>query len=249
MKRHKRLLAAVTLFVSGSIGKSDTLSPEAVRIGMLAVDLSVYEGSQNGLSANTWQDIAAFFGDLQRIDVEIEGGRRFTEIYSLIPMEEGKKFPEGTLICVRYEPAAWPAVWSDDPTKKEKNAGDLNREKPIRYLVYKNQRGDILSTWWYEEKIQAMLAQTGLRIPPPTPYYPSPHTPPGENSTTTSSLAVPVVAAETAPAVAPATVPKPAAVPVAPPTKSSNPLWWIVGAIAGLVAVVWFVARKKKPRA
>jgi hypothetical protein len=37
--------------------------------------------------------------------------------------------------------------------------------------------------------------------------------------------------------------------PVAPPAKSSNPLWWIVGAIAALVAVVWVVARKKKPRA
>lgn len=37
--------------------------------------------------------------------------------------------------------------------------------------------------------------------------------------------------------------------PVAPtPAKSSNPLWWIVGAIAALVAVV-LVVRRKKPKA
>jgi hypothetical protein len=41
---------------------------------------------------------------------------------------------------------------------------------------------------------------------------------------------------------------KPVSAPPALPTKSANFLWWIVGAIAALVAVVLVVARKKKPR-
>lgn len=41
----------------------------------------------------------------------------------------------------------------------------------------------------------------------------------------------------------------PAAVITSSPAKSTNPLWWIVGAIAAFVALVFIVARKKKPRA
>jgi hypothetical protein len=51
------------------------------------------------------------------------------------------------------------------------------------------------------------------------------------------------------PPVAPPPVVKVPAPVALPPAKSTNPLWWIVGAIAALVAVVWFVARKKKPQA
>jgi hypothetical protein len=247
----KMFKCIVFIFINGFIGfaKADRLPVEAIHIRGVAADLSVYESSYNGLPANTWQDIVAFFGDLQRIDVEIENGKRFTEIYSLVPAEEGKKFPEGTLICVRYEPAAWPAMWSDDPKKKEKDAGDLNREKPIRYLVYKNQRGDILSTWWYEEKIQAMLAKTGLTIPPPTPYHPPSPMPPGEKPAAPSTSAAPLVASQTAPVVAPAATPTPTTALVAPPpAKSSKLIWWIVCAIAALAAVV-LTGRRKKPKA
>jgi hypothetical protein len=34
-----------------------------------------------------------------------------------------------------------------------------------------------------------------------------------------------------------------------PPSKSFNPLWWIVAALAALVAVAWVTVRKKKPKA
>lgn len=46
------------------------------------------------------------------------------------------------------------------------------REQPIRYLVYRTESGDIRTDWWYEADVEAMLAETGIRVPEPTPYRP-----------------------------------------------------------------------------
>jgi hypothetical protein len=222
------------------------MTPEGVKIGILATDLKALEILRAGKPLDTWADLASVYdGDLTRIEISQVKGEGFTELYSLVPLHEGLKFPEGILICIRFKPTAWPSVWSDDLNKKEKDEGDLNREKPIRYLVYKNQRGDILSTWWYEEKIQAMLAKTGLTIPPPTPYYPPTHTPPGEKQVDPSLPVTSVATMKASPSVTHMASSAPA--PVAPPpTKSANPVWWIIGVIAVLTAVL-VLARKKKP--
>jgi hypothetical protein len=244
MKISECLIYIAILTGFGSLGKTDTLPVEAAHIAGVAADLSVYQACHNGEQPNSWQDIATFFGDLNRIDVKTDNGRKFTELYSLVPLSEGSKFTDGTLICVRYEPAKWPSVWSDDPKKEVKDEGDLNRERPIRYLVYKNQRGDILSTWWYEEKIQAMLAKTGLTIPPPTPYYPPTHTPPGEKQVDPSLPMTSVATTKALPSVTPTVTPRPAS--VAPQSgKTPNSFQWIISAVIALAAVL-FIARRKK---
>lgn len=168
-----------------------------------------------------------------------------TEAFSIVPLHERYRFPLGNIIIVQSKAMEWPDTWKTiDPENPGKYLAHPKHQE-IRFFIYEKD-DKFIAERWYETKFQAMLAETGLTIPPPTPYYPPPPTPPGEKPAATSSPAVPVIAAETAPAVAPATVPTPSPPPVAPPpAKSPNRLWWIAGAIAVLVALGLIVARRK----
>jgi hypothetical protein len=101
---------------------------------------------------------------------------------------------------------------------------------------------------WWELNRAALLANQfeQVRVPTATPAVIPAEEPPPKPAAPPASIKPPP---EPAPAVVSMAVPTPPPAPVAPPlAKSSNPLWWIVGTVAALAAVV-FVARRKKPKA
>jgi hypothetical protein len=213
----------------------------------IAVSLGVYRRHLSNEPVTSWAQISKVSPGLIGLNVNFPSGS-VTEFFSFVPLDQRDRFPLGNLILVQSKPMPWPDEWK---TEDHENPGQYLEHKShqdIRFLIYEKD-GKFIAERWYETKFQTMLAETGLTVPPPTPYYPPPPTPPGEKPAAMSSPAVPVIAAETAPAVAPATIPTPTPAPVAPPpAKSPNRLWWITGALAVLVAFGLVMACQKNRR-
>ncbi|MCX6937107.1 MAG: hypothetical protein NTU80_04305 [Verrucomicrobia bacterium] len=192
----------------------------------------------------TWEQLAQVDPYLTSTNLYFRANKAW-EVFTFIPIADRGKFPEGNLILVQVESMPWPNEWKKpDPNHKGKYLQHASH-LPIRLLVYKSA-GELRAEYWPESKFQAMLAETGLTIPPPSPYHLLPANLPGEKPAATSSPAVPVIATETAPALAPSATPTPTTAQVAPPSaKSSSIIWWIIGAIAALAAVVLTLRRKK----
>lgn len=211
----------------------------------LAVSLGVYQRHVSNAPLDSWQQLASVAPGFYGLN-SMTNGRSVTEIFSIVGQRDRSKFPKGYLIFAQSAAMPWPEDWKTEDPEKPGQYLEHRSHQDIRFLVYEID-GKFIAERWYETKFQAMLAATGLTIPPPTPYYPPPPPPPGEKPAAPSTSAAPVVASPTAPTVAPAATTMPAPV-TPPPAKSTNPLWWIVAAIAALVAVM-LVVRRKKPKA
>ena len=214
----------------------------------LATSLGVYKRHITTQPLETWEQLALVSPGFYGLNAMLDS-RSVTEIFSIVPLDKRNRFPLGNLIFVQSKAMNWPDIWkTKDPKNPDKYLNN-NGHQEIRFFIYE-KGGKYVAERWYETKFQAMLAETGLTIPPPTPYYPPPPTPPGEKPAAPSAQATPVVASETSPDAAPSSKPTPTTAQVTPPSaKSSNPLWWIVSAIAALAALVFLATRKKKPRA
>ncbi len=213
----------------------------------LAVSLGVYKRHVSIAPLNSWQQLASVAPGFYGLNA-MTSGQSVTEIFSIIGQSERGKFPSGNLIFAQSAAMPWPDAWKTEDREKPGEYLPHRSHQDIRFLVYEKD-GKFIAERWYETKFQAMLAETGLTIPPPTPYYPPPPTPPGEKPAAPSTLAAPIATTQSAPAAAHLATPTPATAPATPPAKSSNLLWWIVGAIAALAAVLFLATRKKKPRA
>jgi hypothetical protein len=192
----------------------------------------------------SWEQLEQVDRGLYGINAALRTGS-VTEFFSFVPLDQRPRFPLGDLILVQSTAMPWPDAWKTEDREKPGDYLPHRSHQEIRFFIYEKD-GKFIADRWYETKFQAMLAETGLTVPPPTPYYPPPPTPPGENPTRASPPAGPVVSATTAPTVAPGATTTPA--PGTPPAKSSPPLWWIAGAGAAVVAVVLAV-RRKRPKA
>ena len=219
-----------------------------------------YADRNDGQLPNQWSDLFRSPMELTFIDQSI-APRSVSELYAFVISPQRDLFPEGKLLLIRVAELSWPDEWKTavniggySPNEmREATAGEVEKsrayQKPIRYIIFQDKRGKIRSDWWYEEKIQGMLSQTGIVIPPPTSYRHLPPIIPGENPINSSKHVAPVVASETAPGIAHSATPAPGTRPVTtPPAKSSNRLWWIVGIISALVVLV-LIVRRKKPNA
>jgi hypothetical protein len=247
MKTIRILLLLITLAFVLKVEGSVIGIPEQGLARALANSLSGYHSRVSTEPVTGWSQIEKVNTALYGLNAYLKSGS-ITEIYSFVPLEQRARFPLGNLILVQFKPMPWPDTWKIEDPEKPGEYLTHKSQQDIRFLIYE-KNGKFVAERWYETKFQAMLAETGLTVPPPTPYYPPPPTPPGEKPAATSSPAAPVIAAETAPAVAPATVPTPTPAPVAtPPAKSPNRLWWITGALAVLVAFGLVVARRKNRR-
>ncbi len=183
-----------------------------------------------------------------------------TELYSFVPIEDRDKFPNGELILIYYKPIKWPKGWtlnttdidpdsidslSEEQRKELKKRQDAaaGREKPIRYLIYRNEDDEYDATWWYEDDVQKMLAETGIHVPPPTPYRPNPDTReaplPRSQSLDTDADDTSTIDKSALASPQPNTTP-----PEKEPGTSS---WWIWALLAGipLIAVIILVRRSR----
>lgn len=171
--------------------------------------------------------------------------------YGFIEREQRNRFPLGELVLVRLKPMEWPKEW-----RKSKNINGventpefqqalseahLNHQAPIRYFIYVNKNGKVRADWLLESQFSELIHQSKLSLPTKG-YMPTPR-----QLQRKSMRKMPVdtldsvVAAQPAPAVA--------TVPVPPtPAKSSNPLWWIIGAIAVLATVGIIIRARRATR-
>lgn len=123
---------------------------------------------EDGDLPTSWNELIEVFGremDYTRRDVymrPIAEGQNLTDRYSFIIPEDSGKFPDGDLVLVSYIPR--PRI-------------DGKEGPGWRTLIYRNQRGRIVSESWPEDRFQAMLAETGITIPPPQPLPPEPPVP------------------------------------------------------------------------
>jgi hypothetical protein len=229
------------LFLVSSFASTISI-PEKALADDLKVLLALYKKSYSDVPVENWNQLGAVTKGFDGINSSLKSGS-VTDCFSFIPLGQRDRFPKGKLILVQFKAMPWPDVWrSEDP----KNLGKYLQhpsQQEIRFLIYE-KNGRFYSEHWYETKFQAMLAETGLTIPPPTPYYPPSPTPPGKKPDDVPSAAAHNPEPKTAHAVAPAIIPTPA--PSASGlAKLSNTLWWLVGTLVALVAVVLIVRRKK----
>jgi hypothetical protein len=216
--------------------------PEQALADGLKFLLSLHHKGHPTTPAENWGQLAEVAGGFEGLNSTLKSGS-VVDYFTFIPLGSRDRFPGGRLILVQIRPMPWPDAWK---TKDPENFGEYREHhshQDIRFLIYE-KNGKFIAERWYEAKFQAMLAETGLTVPPPTPYYPPPPMPPGEKPAPRSEPAAPMASARTAAVSVSTTVPTPALV-VSPPAKSSGLLWWIVGAIVVLAAVVLVVRRKK----
>jgi hypothetical protein len=235
------LIAALALALPGKLTGSVVGIPEKGLTEDLARCLSSYRSRISAEPVTAWSQIERVNTALYGLNAYLKSGS-VTEIYSFVPLEQRARFPFGNLILVQIKPMPWPDAWKMEDHEKPGQYLPHHSHQDIRFLIYE-KNGKFIAERWYETEFQAMLAETGLTIPPPTPYYPHPPTPPGEKPAAPSVPAVPTAATQTAPVVAPAVSPPPA--PVAPsPAGSSKPLWWIIGTITVLTTIGIIAARR-----
>jgi hypothetical protein len=238
-----KIILTFLVFASAALATVRNI-PEQSLARALQYNLWEYRKFISDEPVTSWAQIAQVDPGLYGVNAALRTGS-VTEFFSFVPLDQRPRFPLGNLILVQSKAMPWPDAWKTEDREKPGEYLPHHSHQEIRFFIYEKD-DKFIAERWYETKFQAMLAETGLTVPPPTPYYPPPPTPPGEKPAATSSPAVPVIAAETAPAVAPATVPTPTPAPVAPsPAKSPNPLWWIAGTLAMLVALGTILARRK----
>jgi hypothetical protein len=231
--------------------EAKTISP--AENGAIRRFVGLYDSITNieGKPPTSWAVIAKYDEGLEGFEDYFPEGQNIDTIYSFVAEEDRAKYPEGELLLIRAEPRDWPEVWKHTPpeidpselTEDQKAEFERlkNREQPIRYLVYRKEGGDLESVWWFEEDVQKMLAETGIRVPEPEPYQAQVVS--ESPATTTESEAV--EAAEKATAPEQATEELASAEPSAEPTEQSSNWWlWLIGAVL-VVGGIGLTLRRK----
>ena len=238
-----RLPIIYFLLISTLLHASVRQSKEQGVADELATSLDVYKRHVSSAPLESWAQLSIVCPGFIGLDAMLGRGS-ITEFFSIIPLSERNRFPLGNLIFVQSKAMPWPDIWkTEDPNAPGKFINHP-RYQDIRFFVYEKD-GKYFADRWYENKFQAMLAETGLMIPPPTPYYPPPPVPPSQKQIDAAkSLALASFPKTETPAAPTVATPPPAAPARAAP-RFPNAFWWIIGAIAALVTVMLLVRRKK----
>lgn len=230
----------VFLVLSGVLAASTSSIPVSSAARALARIMSDYQAIISKAPIVGWEQIESIDRGLLGINSFFPHGGA-PDYFSFIPLGQRELFLGGKIVLVQHKPIPWPDTWK---TEDLNNPGEYLKHRThqdIRYLIYEKD-GKFIAERWYESKFQSMLAETGLTVPSPTPYYPPTPTPPGEKPV--SNTAALVITSKDP--VIPAAIPTPEPAPLQIP-RSFNPLWWVVGAIVALVAAAW-VVRRKRPK-
>ncbi len=252
IKQIKLLL--VGLLFAPFLNAHSVSTAEASAIRGLTDTIRQYRTYIEDVPVTSWDQIA-------KLDVNLYGTKAGfkdedpTELYSFISVDQRAKFPEGELLLIRYEPLPFPDLYKEHHRRQEETEADLENPnyKPIRYLLYRNSRGEIESRWWYEDRVQEMLRETEIEIPKPIKFtnYIDPRTHVGIKLNEEIKEPLPPVAEaiEEVAAPEPTIEEEPAEVVVAEPIEedaeqSSNWWLWLIGAVVVVGGV--FVVRSRK---
>ncbi|GEM_PF-6670659 len=169
IKKHLLILSLSLLTSTLLLSKSIT-TPYGKMMRGVAESIRLYQTYTENIPVESWDQLAQRDLNLYALNMYVRG-EDISEAYSFIPLEDRSKFPDGDLILVRYEAMPYPEMLKDtydpDDPRKERNESFY---KPVRYLVYRNSKGELRGDRWYEEDIQKMLAETGIKIPLPTKF-------------------------------------------------------------------------------
>lgn len=151
----------IAVLSATSYGRTRVSSEIAGLIGLIG-KVNTYAAYNDGDLPNSWIDILTAHGfDTYLYDqllLPVGKDRNLTELYSFLTPDDRKKFPDGELILVRYSPVS-------------------TEEQSTRSFIYRNSNGRVKGETWDEERFQAMLAETGITVPPPQPLPPEPPVP------------------------------------------------------------------------
>lgn len=254
MERINRIGVFILILLSSLLCvEAKTISP--AENGAIRRFVGFYDSITNieGKPPTSWATIAKYDEDLEGFEDYFPEGQNIDAVYSFIAEEDRAKYPEGELLLIRSTPMDWPEVWKHTPPEidpaelTEDQKAEIerlkDREQPIRYLIYRDEAGDLESVWWFEEDVQKMLAETGIRVPKPEPYQ-----------APAVAAVPPTPAPETVQVVEEVTQPEPAkeepaevvTVEVAEETAEQSSQWWLwlVGAFV-VVGGLSLVLRRK----
>lgn len=222
---------------------------EGSAIRGLCETIRQYRTYVEDVPVTSWDQIA-------KLDVNLYGTKAGfkdedpTELYSFIPADQRSKFPEGELLLIRYEPLPFPDIYKEHLHERDESEAEADVEnpdyKPIRYLLYRDNSGEIQSFWWYEGRVQEMLKETGIEIPKPIKFtnYIDPRVRQSEDSgelppEAIEEVVVPELVIEEEPAEVVAVE------PVEEPVEKSSNWWlWLIVAVVVFGAVGLAVRRK-----
>jgi hypothetical protein len=257
----KTICFSLFWIISAACAHGTVVSPGMpAYLGQFVRVLEESKAQGRALDIEHWSDIEALPFELQvrMLGTHVQDEPNVSDYFVIVPRSERAKFPKGNLLIISADPfnlTAWHRDWYKTNQKyTPEQLADFDKFNPkdslVRWYLTEDKEGKFARASIAEEDLQKIIEQTGLTLPTkPEPYrfnmsQVDPATGRPINAPASPS---PSLAASGAEAV-PTPTPKPAPAPVAPPAKSTNPLWWIVGAIAALVAVV-LVVRRKKPKA
>jgi len=253
MCKKVNLLLVILIAYTQALVAGTQVPNELAKVRGVGIQTQIYSALNDERLPSSWDDFIEYDPEFKSlVELEVEGNK-ITELYSFISEEDRAKFPEGELLLIRHKPTDWPEVWNHthphvDPSElteeqREKLKDLADRQQPIRYLVYRNERGDLDSVWWFEKDVQKMLAETGIQVPEPVPYQvsidqasPTPTVEEGAESIEESTQPKPLIE-------------HPAEVAIAEPIEeaiepSSNWLLWLIGAVVAVGGILFLRAKK-----
>ena len=210
----------------------DLISSENSKVRQLGILVEVYAQNHNGSLPTSWSQLDAF------TSLNAFGNPPIQDRYALIT----GAFPSEEL------GGAQVLIIGDGPSSDnvEKGAG--------RFIVYRTKSGEYLHGWYSEPKVQKIIAQTHIVVPPLpiTPPTSNPQLQPPvtsnnqvqENNTSPQQPAFPDTVSSTS------TAPTPPSKPTAevmPTIGANTPLWIYVVIVlsVGLIGTVWYRSRPK----
>lgn len=218
--------------------------PEKALADDLKVLLALYRKSYSDAPVENWNQLGEVTRGFDGINSSLRSGS-VTDYFAFVPLAERDRFPKGRLILVQFKAMPWPEAWKTEDPKIPGQYIQHPTHQEIRFLIYE-KNGRFYSEYWYETKFQAMLAETGLTVPPPTPYTPQLLNRAKLNATSAPASVAPITIAQTTPTpkLSETAPPIPATSPL---PKSPNVFWWIAGLLVVCGGIVFFL-RKRIPK-
>lgn len=249
----------VAIISASSFGSVIRPGPPAL-LSQFVAGLEESKAQGKALDFENWNDIETLPIDLQlrMLGTHAQDRLNVSDYFVIIPRSERAKFTKGNLLVINATPFNLTAYYRDWYKKHEdytpEQLADYDKFNPkdevIRWYLAEDKDGKYQRTSITEEELAQIIQQTGLKIPELVKYrfnmsQVDPAT--GRSINAPAAPSPPLVASRAETVVAPTPTPTPATV-VPPPAKPFNLLWWIIGAIVALVAVV-LIVRRKKPKA